>query len=101
MNYKSKFRKIGSGLVNKFVLTIAAFGIWLIIFDQHNLVDRWKARRHLENLKQDTTYYHQKIVIDRENIRLLETNKTNLEKFAREKYLMKAPDEDVYIIVKK
>lgn len=98
---KKIIQKIWSVLKNKFVLTTLIFSVWLFVFDQHNLVDRWKARRHLNQLKQDTTYYHHKIYQDQENIRLLETNKDNLEKFAREKYLMKAPNEDVYIIVKK
>ena len=86
---------------NKFVLTTLIFFVWLFVFDQHNLVDRIKARKHLNELKQDTTYYHEQITKDKKSLDLLETSKENLEKFARERYLMKAPDEDVYIIVKK
>jgi len=98
---KLAFQKIWLFVKNKFVLTSIIFFVWLFVFDQHNLVDRIKARKHLNDLKQDTTYYHEQIVKDKNSIELLETSKENLEKFARERYLMKAPDEDVYIIVKK
>ncbi|MEA1878124.1 MAG: septum formation initiator family protein [Bacteroidota bacterium] len=97
---KTLLNKIWAFLRNKFFLTLAIFIVWLIVFDQHNLIDRYKAHRHLNKLKKDTTYYINKIEQDRMSIRLLETDKENLEKFARERYLMKAPDEDVYIIVK-
>ena len=98
---KGTLQKLWLIVKNKFVLTTVIFFVWLFVFDQHNLVDRIKAHKHLNQLKQDTTYYHEQIVKDKQSIELLETNKDNLEKFARERYLMKAPDEDVYIIVKK
>ena len=101
MNFKTAITGIWNFLKNKFILTSIVFIVWLLIFDPSNLVDRWKARKHLKELKQDTTFYYNKINQDRESIRLLETSNENLEKFAREKYLMKAPDEDVYIIIKK
>lgn len=101
MNLQSGFQKVWEILKNKFVLAILVFTVWLLVFDQSNLIDRWKARKHLSELKQDTTFYYNKIQKDLESIRLLETSPDNLEKFAREKYLMKAPDEDVYIILKK
>ncbi len=97
---KPQLNKVWSFLRNKFFLTLAIFIAWLIVFDQHNLIDRYKSRRYLTKLKKDTTYYIDKIKQDRQSIKLLETDKENLEKFARERYLMKAPDEDVYIIVK-
>lgn len=97
---KSGWNKIWLFLRNKFFLSLAIFIVWLIVFDQHNLIDRYKSIRHLNQLKKDTSYYQQKIKQDRLSIDMLETDDKNLERFARERYLMKAPDEDVYIIVK-
>jgi cell division protein DivIC len=87
--------------INKYFLSIVGFSIWIIFFDQHNLVDRFKSRQHLDQLIKDTVFYQEKIRNDREMIRLLKTNPQNLERFAREKYLMKAPDEEVFVILKK
>ena len=88
-------------LRNKYLITFVAFGIWLIVFDQHNLIDRFKTRQYLNKLVQDTVHYHDKIIEDQDVIHQLQTNTENLEKFAREEYLMKAEDEDVFIIKKK
>ncbi len=86
---------------NKYLITFLAFSVWLIVFDQHNLIERYKTRKYLSKIVQDTSYYHRKILEDQEVIHQLETSTENLEKFAREKYLMKAEDEDIFIIKKK
>ncbi len=86
---------------NKYLITFLAVSVWLLVFDQHNLIDRYKTYKYLKNIVQDTVHYHDKIIEDKEIIQQLETNTENLEKFAREEYLMKAEDEDVFIIKKK
>ncbi len=86
---------------NKFFLVTVVFIVLIVFFDQHNLLDRIQTKKHLEELRQDTSFYKQKIREEREKIRQLETSPDNLERFAREQYLMKAPDEDIFIILKK
>lgn len=98
---KKFWHTILSLLVNKYFISLVIFLVLIIFFDQHNLVDRYKSKEHLNQLKQDTLFYREKIRKDREAIKLLKTNPENLEKFAREKYMMKAPDEDVFVILKK
>lgn len=95
------WHKVFSLLVNKYFLSLVGFSIWIIFFDQHNMVDRYKSKQHLNQLKKDTVFYQEKIRSDREKIKLLKTNPQNLERFAREQYLMKAPDEEVFVILKK
>lgn len=94
-------KKLLGILKNKYLLSFLAFSVWLIIFDQHNLIDRYKSRKHLNKLIQDTTYYNNKLIEDQKIIDQLNNDKDDLEKFARENYKMKADDEDVFIIVKK
>lgn len=96
-----KGKKILNILKNKYLITIIGFGVWLLLFDQHNLVDRFKTRKYLSKLIEDTAYYHKQIVEDKLIIEKLKTDADNLEEFAREEYLMKADDEDVFIIIKK
>ena len=98
---KKFWQKLFSLVTNKYFISLVVFAIWIVFFDQHNLVDRYKSRQHLNQLKNDTLFYQKKIHGDREAIMLLKTNPQNLEKFAREQYLMKAPDEDVFVILKK
>ncbi|MCX6223732.1 MAG: septum formation initiator family protein [Bacteroidia bacterium] len=98
---KKFWHKVLSVLVNKYFLSLVVFSVWIFFFDQHNLVDRFKSRQHLDQLKSDTVFYQEKIRSDRKSIKLLKTNPQNLERFAREKYMMKAPDEEVFVILKK
>jgi cell division protein DivIC len=99
---KSFFRnRLLSILINKYTISLVVFSVWVVFFDQNNLIDRIKTRQRLNQLTSDTVFYQQKIREDREAIRLLKTNPQNLEKFAREKYRMKAPEEEVFVILKK
>lgn len=76
------------------------FFTWIFFFDQSNLVDRVANIKQLHQLEQDKVYYTGKIKEDTERLQELKSNTNNLEKFAREKYLMKKPNEDIFIIVK-
>ena len=84
---------------NKFILTILIFFIWLLFFDRNNLIDRVKELNHLRQLEKDKKYYIERIDADSKRLEQLRTNNENLEKFAREQYLMKKDNEDIFIIV--
>lgn len=84
---------------NKFILTILIFFIWLLFFDRNNLIDRVKELNHLRQLEKDKKYYIERIDADSKRLEQLRTNNKNLEKFAREQYLMKKDNEDIFIIV--
>jgi cell division protein DivIC len=84
---------------NKYILTIIIFLIWLLLLDSNNLIARYKEIRELNRLRNDKEYYLKKIEIDRKKLLELKTDNDNLEKFAREQYRMKKPDEDLYIIL--
>lgn len=91
--------KAGRALKNKFVLTAVLFIIWLLIFDQNNLSERRKSSTEYQQLVEERAYYLKKIEEDRKRINELKTNTDNLEKFAREQYLMKKDNEDIFVIV--
>jgi cell division protein FtsB len=91
--------KIPAVFRNKYLLTIIIFLVWLLLFDSNNLIARYKEMRELHKLKMDREYYIKRIEIDRQKLHELKTDNHNLEKFAREQYHMKKPDEDLYIIL--
>jgi cell division protein FtsB len=91
--------KIPAAFRNKYILTIIIFFIWLFLLDSNNLIARYKEIRELHKLRNDREYYINKIEVDKGKLRELKTDDDNLEKFAREQYRMKKPDEDVYIIL--
>lgn len=85
---------------NKYTLTLFVFFIWMLFFDNNNLIDQVSNIYQLRQLKKDKEYYLEKIKDDKRKLNELQTNNENLEKFAREQYLMKKDSEDVFILVK-
>jgi hypothetical protein len=86
---------------NKFILTGLVFLVWMLLFDSNNLVDRIRDLRYLRSLENDRVYYRDKIRTDSLKLRELRTDNENLEKFAREQYLMKKPDEEIFLVIRK
>lgn len=80
-------------------MTLIFFIVWVTFFDNNNLVDRLSNLKILNQLNKDQEYYKEKIATDTKRLEELRTDKENLEKFAREQYLMKKKNEDIFIIV--
>jgi cell division protein DivIC len=91
--------KIPQVFRNKYILTSIIFVVWVLLLDSNNLIDRYKEMKELHKLKIDREYYTKKIEDDKQKLHELKTDNRNLEKFAREQYHMKKPDEDLYIIL--
>ncbi|MDX9725508.1 MAG: hypothetical protein RBT38_03900 [Bacteroidales bacterium] len=91
--------KVPPVLRNKYILTIILFILWIVFLDSNNLISRHKEMKNLRKLKADREYYTMRIEEDRKKLHELRTSDRNLEKFAREQYRMKRPDEDLYIIL--
>lgn len=97
-----KFRfieRMPSFLRNRYILTIIIFFVWLLLLDSNNLISRVRELKNLRKLKSEKEYYVQRIEEDKRKLHELKTDNRNLEKFAREQYRMKKPDEDLYIIL--
>jgi cell division protein FtsB len=99
-NYKALQNTwVGKKLRNKYILTGTVFFIWLLFFDQNSLLERRKFSSELNELNEEKKYYIEKIGEDSKRLKELKTDNNNLEKFAREQYLMKKENEDIFIIV--
>lgn len=85
--------------MNKYTITSLIFLVWLTFFDRNNLVEKMQLRSKIATLKREKAYYQDKIEEDNRKIKELLSSKKNLEKFAREQYLMKRPNEDIFVIV--
>jgi cell division protein DivIC len=85
---------------NFYFLTTASFLVWMLFFDANDFVKQYKMSRKLSDLEAEKDHYLEKIVeVQKDRAELL-SNASLLEKFAREKYYMKRPGEDIFIIVK-
>ncbi len=91
-------KKIVPHIKNKYVLTLLVFFVWILFFDQNNLVTRFTSQRQISQLESDIQYFRDRIRQDSIRMNQLKTDNENLEKFAREQYLMKRENEDIFVI---
>ncbi len=92
------FKRIPPVFRNFYSLTAIAFLVWMVFLDSNDLINRFRMSAKLRSLENERRYYNEKIVeVERDRAELMGTTEL-LEKFAREKYLMKRESEDIYII---
>jgi cell division protein DivIC len=86
---------------NFYFITSLAFLVWMFFFDSNDFVTQYQTSRKLAILEEEKEYYLEKIAEVQKDRKELMSNPQLLEKFAREKYLMKKPTEELYLIVVK
>jgi cell division protein FtsB len=86
---------------NFYVLSTVLFLFWVVFIDSNNLIVHIRLTQKFWNLENQKEFYKEKkkqIQLEREE---LLSNSELLEKFARERYLMKKPTEDLYVVIEK
>ena len=99
MDYKKIWHIIKPYVKNKYIIGLFLFVIWISFLDENRLIDRVEALKEVSNLEEQNNYYLRQIEENNKRLNELRTNKENLERFAREQYLMKKPNEDVFVMV--
>jgi len=79
-------------------VVILGFLVWITFLDRNNLINLIKYKRELSDLREKETYYKQEIEKMKADKMLIFSSDESLETFARENYLMKKDNEDLYII---
>ncbi|HVS92215.1 MAG TPA: septum formation initiator family protein [Mucilaginibacter sp.] len=85
---------------NKYFVVSLAFLVWMVFFDKNDLFSQYQYHSQLSKLEHERDFYQKETAKVHQELDELTTNKEMLEKFAREKYLMKKDNEDVFVIVK-
>ena len=84
---------------NKYFLTVVCLAVWVLFFDKNDLRTQIEFRKEVKQLEEERNYYSKEIAAITSDIKELMSNPKTLEKFAREKYLMKRDNEDIFVIV--
>jgi cell division protein FtsB len=88
-------------LKNKYLLVIIGLFFWLLYFDKNDVFTQFDLIKKCNKLNSEKDYYIAEIENNKKEILELQNNKESLETFAREKYLMKRDNEDVFVFVQK
>ena len=81
---------------HKYMITVLIFIVVIGFLDENSLIQRVKHRSEISALS-EIEKYRKQYEEDTEKLKELTTNPEALEKIAREKYLMKKPDEDIFV----
>jgi len=91
--------KIPNWLKNKYVLTSIFFGVWILFIDDRDLITtHFRHVTELHKLEARKVYYEGQILTVRKELDQLKSNPATLEKYARERYLMKRDNEDLFVV---
>lgn len=97
--FKSYFEKAPLWLKNRYSITVLCILVYLIFFETKPLFSIINWRIDLVQLKKEQRFYEHEIERVENELKDLKGNPESLEKFAREKYFMKKPNEEIFLIV--
>ena len=94
---KEQFERIGlSGFLNKYVIALIVFSVWMLFFDQHNMIVQYRLAKTVKDYQERIVHYEEVARIARQEMHELAVS---TEDYARATHRMHKADEEVFIIV--
>lgn len=93
------FTKLPKAFRNFYIVATAIFFSWMLVLDANNLIARYELSSKLSSLENEKEYYQEKIKEVAQDHNALFGDRESIEKFAREKYLMKKESEDIFVVL--
>lgn len=93
-------RYLSAILFNKYLLTTTLFAVWMLFFDRNDFFTQLQRKRELAEIERSKEYFAGKIAEGKKFSSDMRSNADAVEKFVREKYLMKRDNEDLFLIQK-
>lgn len=85
-------------LRNKYVISLIVFAVWISFFDRNDLFTQWDRKQELQKLEASASFYEKEIADTKKDLMDLNNKPAILEKFAREKFYLKKPNEDIFLV---
>ena len=98
---KNFINNIPKPFKNKYIIALVLFAFWIVCIDDYNLLKQYHLQKDVERLEKQKKYYIGEIEKDSTELYNLQNSKQEQERFAREKFLMKKDNEDIFIIREK
>ena len=83
---------------NKYILTLTVFAVVMLFVDHNDIFNQLERKKQLNDLLASKKFYQQQIDQTKKNLSDLQNNSAALEKYAREKYLLKRDNEDLFVV---
>lgn len=89
---------IPSWIKNKYLITLVFFLAWMLFFDPKDIGTEYSKKRKYNDLQKSENQLLKKITETKTELGQLKSSAQTIEKYAREKYLMKKDNEDLFIV---
>ena len=86
---------------NKYFISIVFFIIWMLFFDPKDWGSIAERTNKLHELQKSEQQLIKQIADTRAELNLLKLNAETVERYSREKYLMKKDNEDIFLVKSK
>ena len=86
-------------VLNKYTVTIVLFLVWMIFFDKTSFLVIHELNGEINKYEEQLEYYKAEYEKNDAFYKKLMNNKSEKEKYARENYFMKKPNEEIFILV--
>jgi cell division protein FtsB len=86
------------GLTTTQIIVLLVLVVMLFFFSDSSVTKRIRYENRIRSLESQIEFYRNQTDIDKDKLNELQSNKDDLEKFARENYLMKKENEDIFIV---
>lgn len=90
--------RLPSWLKNKYLLTGGFFLVWMLFFDPKDIPSGFERKSRLNELQNSEQHLDDLITDAQKELHLLKNDAKSIEKYAREKYLMKKDNEDLFLL---
>jgi len=99
INITAMFKRLPKFTKSFYFISGMLFLFWMLFLDSNDLYTQYRLSNQLSTLNREKEFYLQKIEEVKQEREQLLTDSEALEKFAREKYLMKKEKEDLYVVI--
>lgn len=93
------YRFLQKYVFNKYFVTVFLFLVWMVFFDNTSFLVVNELNGEINRYEQQLAYYKEEYRKNDQFYKKLMNNKSEKEKYARENYFMKKPDEEIFILV--
>ena len=90
-------KKIIPFVANRYFIISFGFVVWMLFFDQRDFFQQRERAAELKKLEDAKKYYQKEIEYTQKQLNNIQNNKSAIEKYARERYLLRREGEEVYL----
>ena len=95
--FMQAIKKIIPFVANRYFIAILAFIVWMLFFDQRDFFQQRERAAELKKVEDAKKYYQKEIEYTQKQLNNIQNNKAAIEKYARERYLLRREGEELYL----